>query len=29
MQEMLFGEPPAFEYLLEVLREIEREINGK
>ncbi len=28
MQEMIFGEPPAFERLLEVLREIEREING-
>jgi hypothetical protein len=28
MREMIFGEPPAFERLLEVLREIEREING-
>jgi hypothetical protein len=28
MQEMMFGEPPAFERLLEVLREIERQING-
>jgi Nucleotidyl transferase AbiEii toxin, Type IV TA system len=28
MQEMIFGEPPAFERLLEVLREIEQEING-
>jgi hypothetical protein len=28
MQEMIFGEPPAFEQLLESLREIEREING-
>jgi hypothetical protein len=27
MQEMIFGEPPAFERLLEVLREIERAIN--
>jgi hypothetical protein len=29
MQEMIFGEPPAFEYLLEVLRRIEAEINGQ
>lgn len=28
MQEMIFGEPPAFERLLEVLREIERHVNG-
>ena len=28
MQEMIFGEPPAFERLLEVLRRIEAEING-
>ena len=28
MQEMIFGEPPTFERLLDVLREIEREING-
>ena len=28
MQEMIFGEPPAFEHLLEVLRRIEAEING-
>ncbi len=28
MQEMIFGEPPAFEHLLEVLRQIERDING-
>jgi hypothetical protein len=28
MQEMIFGDPPAFERLLEVLREIEREINS-
>jgi hypothetical protein len=28
MQEMIFGEPPAFERLLEVLREIERQVNG-
>jgi hypothetical protein len=28
MQEMIFGEPPSFERLLEALREIEREING-
>lgn len=27
MQEMIFGEPPAFEQLIEVLREIERSIN--
>ena len=27
MQEMIFGEPPAFERLLEVLREIENAIN--
>ena len=29
MQEMIFGEPPAFEHLLEVLREIERQVNGE
>jgi hypothetical protein len=28
MREMIFGEPPAFERLLEVLREIERHVNG-
>lgn len=28
MQEMIFGEPPAFERLLAVLREIERHVNG-
>ena len=28
MQEMIFGEPPAFESLLDTLREIERKING-
>ena len=28
MREMIFGEPPAFEHLLEVLREIERHVNG-
>lgn len=28
MREMIFGEPPAFEHLLEVLREIERDVNG-
>ena len=28
MQEMIFGEPPSFERLLEVLREIERHVNG-
>ncbi len=28
MQEMIFGEPPEFKRLLEVLREIEGEING-
>lgn len=28
MREMIFGEPPAIERLLEVLREIEHEING-
>jgi hypothetical protein len=28
MREMIFGEPPAFEHLLEVLRQIERGING-
>ena len=27
MQEMIFGEPPRFERLLEVLREIENAIN--
>lgn len=27
MREMIFGEPPSFEILLEVLREIENEIN--
>ena len=29
MQEMIFGELPAFEHLLEVLREIERQVNGR
>ena len=28
MREMIFGEPPTFERLLDVLREIERNING-
>jgi hypothetical protein len=28
MQEMIFGEPPSFEHLVEVLREIERQVNG-
>ncbi|HTU18197.1 MAG TPA: nucleotidyl transferase AbiEii/AbiGii toxin family protein [Gemmataceae bacterium] len=28
MQEMIFGEPPSFERLLEVLWEIERQVNG-
>jgi hypothetical protein len=28
MQEMIFGEPPEFKYLLEVLREIEHRVNG-
>ena len=28
MQEMIFGEPPAFERLLDVLREIEQTINA-
>jgi hypothetical protein len=28
MREMVFGEPPAFEELLEVLREIEGHVNG-
>ena len=28
MREMIFDEPPTFEHLLEVLREIERHING-
>ncbi|NLX96297.1 MAG: nucleotidyl transferase AbiEii/AbiGii toxin family protein [Rhodopirellula sp.] len=28
MQEMIFGEPPVFERLLDVLRRIEAEING-
>jgi hypothetical protein len=28
MREMIFGEPPTFEHLLDVLREIERHING-
>ena len=28
MQEMIFGEPPTFDHLLDVLREIERNING-
>jgi hypothetical protein len=27
MQEMIFGEPPAFDHLLDVLREIERLVN--
>jgi hypothetical protein len=27
MQEMIFGEPPSFEHLVEVLREIERQVN--
>jgi hypothetical protein len=28
MREMIFGEPPAFEQLIEILREIERHVNG-
>lgn len=28
MHEMFFGEPPPFEQLIDVLRQIEREING-
>jgi hypothetical protein len=28
MQEMIFGEPPAFERLLDMLRRIEAEINA-
>lgn len=28
MQEMFFGDPPPFEQLIEMLRQIEREING-
>lgn len=28
MREMIFGEPPSFEHLIEVLREIERQVNG-
>lgn len=28
MREMIFGEPPSFEHLVEVLREIERHVNG-
>ncbi|HEY7158477.1 MAG TPA: nucleotidyl transferase AbiEii/AbiGii toxin family protein [Gemmataceae bacterium] len=28
MREMIFGEPPSFERLVEVLREIERQVNG-
>ena len=28
MQEMIFGEVPPFEHLLDVLREIERKVNG-
>jgi Nucleotidyl transferase AbiEii toxin, Type IV TA system len=27
MREMIFGEPPRFEHLVEVLREIERQVN--
>lgn len=29
MQEMIFGEPPAFDELLEALREIELRVNGQ
>ena len=29
MKEMIFGERPAFEHLLEVLREIERQVNAR
>src|SRR5262249_39147470 len=29
MREMIFGDPPAFEQMLEVLREIERLVNGR
>ncbi len=28
MREMIFGQPPTFEHLIDVLREIERQING-
>jgi hypothetical protein len=28
MREMIFGPPPEFDHLLEILREIERQING-
>lgn len=28
MREMIFGEPPSFEQLVEILREIERQVNG-
>ena len=28
MREMIFGEPPTFDRLLDVLREIERHVNG-
>ena len=28
MREMILGEPPCFERLVEVLRQIERHVNG-
>ncbi len=28
MQEMIFGEPPSFEHVLKVLRQIEHQVNG-
>jgi hypothetical protein len=28
MQEMIFGEPPAFSRIADVLQEIERHVNG-
>jgi hypothetical protein len=29
MQEMIFGEPPPFELVIEVFREIEPQVNGE
>jgi hypothetical protein len=29
MQEMIFGDPPPFDVVIEVLREIERQVNGE
>ena len=29
MREMIFGQPPTFGHVLEVLREIELQVNGK